>query len=38
MNAYDRKVIHTALQDSKDVTTYSIGEEPHRKVVVELKK
>lgn len=38
MNAYDRKVIHTALQDSKHVTTYSIGEEPHRKVVVELKK
>lgn len=38
MTAYDRKIVHTALQDSKYVTTYSIGEEPRRKLVVETKK
>lgn len=37
MNAYDRKVIHLALQDSKSVKTYSIGEEPRRKIVIEKK-
>lgn len=37
MNAYERKVIHMALQNSKTVTTYSIGEEPHRKIVVDKK-
>ena len=37
MGAYDRKIIHTKLQDSKYVTTYSIGEEPHRKVVISKK-
>lgn len=35
MNAYERKVIHITLQDSKSVKTYSIGEEPRRKVVIE---
>ena len=38
MTAYERKIIHTELQNSKSVTTYSIGEEPHRKLVVDLKK
>lgn len=37
MNAYERKVLHMALQNSKTVTTYSIGEEPHRKIVVDKK-
>ena len=37
MNAYERKIIHLALQDSKFVQTHSIGEEPRRKVVVEKK-
>ena len=37
MNAYERKIIHTALQNSKKVTTYSIGEEPRRKLVVDKK-
>lgn len=37
MNAYERKIIHTELQSSEDVITYSIGEEPHRKVVIDLK-
>ncbi|BDF69015.1 DNA-binding protein [Oscillospiraceae bacterium] len=34
MNAYERHVIHTALQDRPDVTTYSIGTEPNRRTVV----
>lgn len=37
MNAYERKIIHLTLQDSKFVQTHSIGEEPRRKVVVEKK-
>lgn len=34
MNAYERYVIHTALQDTPGVTTFSIGTEPNRRVVV----
>ena len=34
MNAYERHVIHAALQDTAGVTTYSIGTEPNRRVVV----
>ncbi|MBO5340462.1 MAG: protein jag [Oscillospiraceae bacterium] len=34
MNAYERHVIHSALQDCPDVTTYSIGTEPNRRTVV----
>ena len=34
MNAYERHVIHAALQDKEGVTTYSIGTEPKRRVVV----
>ncbi len=34
MNAYERHVIHTALQDYPDVTTYSVGTEPNRHTVV----
>ena len=34
MNAYERHVIHAALQDVRGVTTYSIGTEPNRRVVV----
>lgn len=37
MTSYERKIIHTELQDSEYVTTYSIGEEPRRKVVVDKK-
>ena len=37
MTAYERKILHTELQNSKYITTYSIGEEPHRKLVVDLK-
>ena len=34
MNAYERPVIHTALQDTQYITTFSIGTEPNRRVVV----
>ena len=34
MNAYERHVIHTALQDVSGVTTYSTGSEPNRRVIV----
>lgn len=34
MNAYERHVIHTALQDVPDVTTHSTGTEPNRRVIV----
>ena len=34
MNAYERHVIHTALQDTASVTTYSTGAEPNRRVIV----
>ena len=37
MLPYERKIIHTELQDSKYVTTYSIGEEPRRRVVIDKK-
>lgn len=38
MNPYERRIIHSVLQNDKYVTTYSEGEEPFRKVVVTLKK
>ncbi|MGM9522676.1 MAG: RNA-binding cell elongation regulator Jag/EloR [Oscillospiraceae bacterium] len=38
MNAYERHVIHTALQDFPGVTTYSTGTEPNRRVVVSYEK
>ena len=37
MTAYERKIIHSKLQDSSKVKTYSVGEEPYRKVVIALK-
>jgi len=38
MNAYERHVIHATLQDVADVTTYSVGTEPNRRVVVSYSK
>lgn len=34
MSAYERKIIHDKLQENKKVYTHSIGEEPHRRVVI----
>ncbi len=38
MNPYERRIIHSALQNDKYVTTHSEGEEPFRRVIVTLKK
>ena len=35
MNAYERHVIHSALQDMENITTHSTGTEPNRRVVIE---
>ena len=37
MNPYERRVLHTALQNHPSVTTHSEGEEPNRRVVIMLK-
>lgn len=38
MNPYERRIIHSALQNDKYVTTHSEGDEPFRRVVITLKK
>lgn len=38
MNPYERRVIHSALQNDKYVTTHSEGDEPYRRVVVTLRR
>lgn len=38
MNPYERRIIHSTLQNDKMVETYSQGEEPNRKVVIAMKK
>ena len=38
MNPYERKIIHATLQHNPDINTRSEGEEPYRRVVIELKK
>ncbi len=38
MNPYERRIIHSSLQNNKLVETYSVGDEPNRKVVITLKQ
>jgi spoIIIJ-associated protein len=38
MNPYERRIIHSALQDDRYVKTHSEGDEPYRRVVIDLKK
>lgn len=38
MNPYERRIIHSVLQGTEGITTYSVGEEPNRKVVISIKK
>ena len=38
MQAYERKIIHSKLQQNSRVETTSVGEEPHRRIIVSLKK
>ena len=37
MNPYERRIIHSTLQEETDIITYSEGDEPFRKVVIDLK-
>jgi len=37
MNPYERRIIHSALQNDSSIVTYSEGEEPYRRVVIGLK-
>lgn len=37
MNPYERRIIHATLQDYKSIETYSIGDEPNRKVVIKYR-
>lgn len=37
MNPYERRIIHSALQNTNGVTTYSEGDEPYRRVVIQSK-
>lgn len=37
MNAYERKIIHSVLQDDKDIETFSEGKEPRRRLVIKVK-
>ncbi|HHW61986.1 MAG TPA: protein jag [Syntrophomonadaceae bacterium] len=38
MNSQERRIVHTVLQEDPQVVTYSMGNEPNRKVVISLKK
>lgn len=38
MNPYERRIIHSALQNDFSIVTYSEGDEPYRRVVIDLKK
>lgn len=38
MQAYERKIIHSKLQDNPKITTHSVGEEPRRRIVISLSK
>lgn len=37
MNPYERRIIHSTLQEYDQITTYSEGEEPYRKVIIDIK-
>ena len=38
MNPYERRILHSALQNDPDVTTHSEGEEPYRRVIITLNR
>lgn len=38
MNPYERRVIHSALQENEFINTYSEGEEPYRRIVIDIRK
>ena len=36
MNSYERRIIHNALKDEKEISTVSVGEEPNRHIVIKF--
>ncbi|WP_414716333.1 R3H domain-containing nucleic acid-binding protein [Syntrophomonas wolfei] len=38
MSSQERRIVHTILQTDPQITTFSLGDEPNRKVVISLKK
>ena len=38
MNPYERRIIHSALQNIQGITTYSEGDEPYRRVVIQSRQ
>lgn len=38
MNPYERRIIHSCLQSNENIETYSVGEEPNRRVVIALRQ
>ena len=38
MSSYDRRIIHTCLQNRENISTYSIGDEPYRKIVISFER
>ncbi len=38
MNSYERRIIHNKLTDFKEIKTESVGEEPHRSIVIKLRE
>jgi len=38
MNPHERRIIHTSLQDEARISTFSEGDDPHRRVVISLKR
>ena len=36
MNSYERRIIHNALKDEKEISTISVGEEPNRHIVIKF--
>ena len=38
MRPYERKIIHSKLQENSKIRTHSVGEEPYRKIIISLNK
>ena len=38
MSSYERRIIHTCLQDNEYISTYSVGDEPNRKIVISFER
>ncbi|MDD3972912.1 MAG: protein jag, partial [Clostridia bacterium] len=38
MSSYERRIIHTCLQNNEYISTYSVGDEPNRKIVITFER